>query len=88
MNDIRAIEKARGDGVKKPTPSEASVAALVRRSLHTTRDLRSGHVLRESDLVPLRPGIGIAPAARSQLIGRRLRVALGRGEMLREEHLG
>jgi hypothetical protein len=44
-------------------------------------------VLRDADLVALRPGTGLAPSARSDVIGRALRVPVGRGEIICEDHL-
>jgi N,N'-diacetyllegionaminate synthase len=84
---VRAVESARGDGVKRPTPAELDTARVVRRSLHARRDLPKGHVLVDGDLVALRPGTGLAPAARGDVIGRALLVALRRGEILGAEHL-
>jgi N,N'-diacetyllegionaminate synthase len=85
---VRAVEAARGDGVKVPALSEAVNAPLVRRSLHIARDLTADHVLTDADLLALRPGTGIPPSARNQVIGRLLRVPLKAGELLREDHLG
>jgi sialic acid synthase SpsE len=45
-------------------------------------------VLKAADLIALRPGTGVPPAHRDRLVGRRLRVAVERGEMLGEGHLG
>lgn len=84
---VRETEAALGDGIKRPAPSEAMNASLVRRSIHAARRLSAGHVLAQSDLVPLRPGNGLPPSSIGRLIGRSLRVELARGEMLREEHL-
>jgi sialic acid synthase SpsE len=44
-------------------------------------------VLDQNDLIALRPGTGLSPALRDRLVGRKLRVALQRGEMLAEGHL-
>ena len=84
---LRQIESALGDGVKRPAASELANAAVVRRSLHAARPLPAGHVLKQGDLVVLRPGTGLPPSLRDRLVGRRLRVAVERGEMLAERHL-
>jgi sialic acid synthase SpsE len=49
--------------------------------------LPAGHVLKAADLIALRPGTGLPPALHQGLVGRKLRVALERGEMLAERHL-
>ena len=87
VTSARAAEAAMGDGDKRPTASESAHRLLVRRSLHASRDLPAGHALGADDLLALRPGGGVAPAARARVVGRRLRRALDRGEMLTEEHL-
>ena len=84
---IRQAESALGDGVKRPMPSELANAAVARRSLHASRPLPAGHVLQAPDLIALRPGTGLPPSLRDRLAGRRLRVAVERGEMLSERHL-
>ncbi|MEP7225721.1 MAG: N-acetylneuraminate synthase [Gemmatimonadales bacterium] len=84
---VRETEATLGDGIKRPAPSEAANARLVRRSVHAARPLPAGHVLAPQDLVALRPGNGLPPSTIGRLVGRSLRVELARGEMLREEHL-
>jgi N-acetylneuraminate synthase/N,N'-diacetyllegionaminate synthase len=84
---VRLIERARGDGVKAPTASEIPNMAAARRSLHAARDLPAGHVVREDDLIALRPGTGLPPSACSTLVGRILRTPIGGGEMISEEQL-
>jgi sialic acid synthase SpsE len=87
IESCRAIEGARGSGRKVPAASEAANAALVRRSLHAARELLPGEVLASSDMVALRPGTGIAPGAKAELVGRTLRARVRPGEMLSEDHL-
>jgi N-acetylneuraminate synthase/N,N'-diacetyllegionaminate synthase len=85
---VREVGSALGDGVKRAMPSELANAAAARRSLHASRPLPAGHVLNVTDLIALRPGTGVSPAFRDRLVGRTLRVAVERGEMLGERHLG
>jgi N,N'-diacetyllegionaminate synthase len=87
IESCRAIEGARGSGRKVPAASEAANAALVRRSLHAARELLPGEVLSSRDMVALRPGTGIAPGAKAELVGRTLRARVRPGEMLSEDHL-
>jgi N-acetylneuraminate synthase len=87
VTSIRTVEASRGTGRKEPAPSEAANAALVRRSLHAARELIPGHVLAPADLVALRPGTGVPPAARDRLVGRTVRTRIALGEMLSEDKL-
>jgi N-acetylneuraminate synthase len=83
---LRDVEAARGSGAKVPTVGELANATAARRSLHARRDLPSGHVIGNDDLVALRPGNGFPPYDYTHLLGRVVRVPLREGEMLREEH--
>lgn len=41
-----------------------------------TRDMRAGEVIKKEDLMPKRPGTGIAPAYADVVIGRAVRDGL------------
>lgn len=70
---IRNIEKALGDGIKKPSPSEEKNIEIARKSIHLTKDLPEGHVIAETDLTMKRPGNGIAAALIENVIGKTLK---------------
>jgi N-acetylneuraminate synthase len=84
---VRRVEAARGTGEKMPVAAELECAELVRKSLHAKSALEGGHRLRAEDLVALRPGGGLPPAALVRVVGRRLRIGVTAGTMLREEDL-
>jgi len=69
---IRNIEKALGDGIKKPNISEIEIMKVARRSLIATRDIRAGEVIKESDIAIKRPGTGILPKFKEIVIGMKL----------------
>ena len=77
---IRKVEMALGDGVKKPQPSEISIAAVARKSLFFSKDLQSGKILEWSDVAIKRPGDGLAPAMLDSVIGCRLTKAVKRDD--------
>lgn len=87
VRGVRAVEAALGDGVKRPMPEERNVAEVARRSLVAARRLPAGTLLAEADIAILRPGIGLPPALRSQLVGRRLRQDLEAGALFTLEML-
>lgn len=68
---VRDVESALGDGIKRPAASELPVRDVARKSLVAARDLTPGSVLREEDIVILRPGTGISPARLPEVVGRR-----------------
>jgi sialic acid synthase SpsE len=82
VRGIRIAEAALGDGIKRPRPSEAAVAAVARRSLCYREDLASGTVVGEAQLIALRPGTGIPTGEISRIAGRRLKTAVKRGQLV------
>ena len=56
------------------------VSSNNRRSLYFARDLPAGHVLSEEDLRSIRPGHGLAPKLLPELIGRKLKLDVKRGQ--------
>jgi N,N'-diacetyllegionaminate synthase len=77
VSAIRNIELAiSGNGSKEPSESEKKNIEIVRKSLHFNNDLEAGHVLREEDLIAIRPGTGVSPLNIDEYIGKKLRVAV------------
>ncbi len=68
---IRNIEKALGDGIKRPSPSERKNIDLVRKSIVAARDIKQEEVFTEENLTVKRPGTGISPMRWDGVIGRR-----------------
>lgn len=58
---IRNVEKAIGDGRKRPTPKEEEIRINVRRSLVAARDIKKGEVIDRKSIAVKRPGYGIVP---------------------------
>lgn len=87
IKSIRKIEIALGSAEKRPTASELRIREFGRRSLVTSKPLLAGSALQEIDLVARRAGVGISPAERDRLIGRRLKVDKAEGEVIRWEDL-
>ena len=70
---IRNIEEAiRDRGEKKPSESEIKNIDIVRKSIHFTRDISFGEIIKEDDIIPLRPGNGISPMKWEGIIGKKL----------------
>ena len=79
---IRNIESAQGDGVKSPAASELSNRGIARKSIYLKSSKTAGDILNESDLIFLRPGLGIYPSEIHNIIGRKLVKTLPKGVML------
>jgi N,N'-diacetyllegionaminate synthase len=82
---VRQVEAALGDGIKRPAPCELPNIPVARKSLVAARDLPAGTVLREADLLIKRPGDGIAPLHRAQIVGMKLTRDVARDRVLRWE---
>lgn len=67
---IRNIEKAMGNGIKKPSPSELKNKPIVRKSIVAARPIMKGEVFTEENLTVKRPGTGISPMRWDEVIGR------------------
>lgn len=84
---IRNIEAALGDGIKRPAAEELNTAEVARRSLVTARFIPAGALLTVDMLDILRPGTGLPPAMRPQMVGRRARHDIEAGTILRLDML-
>ena len=71
-----------GDGVKSPQKCEDQIGPIIRRSTIVVNDLPAGHTLSLEDLAWVRPAGGLPPASERQVVGRRLRRGLSKGERL------
>ena len=80
VTSIRNIELAiSGTGIKGPSKSEMKNMAIARKSIHAGRLMKKGEVLRESDLIILRPGDGISPMEMELVIGKTLSIDVNSG---------
>jgi N,N'-diacetyllegionaminate synthase len=66
---IRNIEKAMGNGVKKPSPSETKNISIVRKSIVAKKPIKKGEQFSENNLTVKRPGTGISPMEWDTVIG-------------------
>lgn len=81
---VREVETLLGSARKEPGATELGVRPVARRSLRFARDLAAGHVLREEDLVALRPGTGVGVEHTDDLVGRELDGAVRAGDAVPE----
>ena len=74
---IRNIEKAiSGNGIKVASSSEKKNINIARKSIHLSIDLKSGSVITEKDVIPLRPGDGICAMNWEKVIGKKVNTDL------------
>ena len=70
VSAIRNIERALGDGIKRPRPSEVKNVLIARKSIVASREIRTGERLNSDNLTVKRPGIGISPMRWDEVLGR------------------
>jgi N,N'-diacetyllegionaminate synthase len=72
---IRNIENAiSGDGQKKPSESELKNITIARKSIHLNKNMSKGDLIKQNDIIALRPGDGISPMEWENIIGKRLNI--------------
>ena len=67
---IRNIEKAMGDGVKTPSPSEIKNIPIARKSIVAKKIIKKGERFSEENLTVKRPGTGISPMEWDAFLGK------------------
>ena len=67
---IRNIEKAKGDGIKKPSESERKNIPIARKSIVAKKPIRKGELFSEENLTVKRPGTGISPMEWDAFLGK------------------
>ena len=67
---IRNIEKALGNGIKRPSPSEAKNKTIARKSLVATQSIKTGERFSADNITTKRPGAGISPMRWDEVLGQ------------------
>jgi N,N'-diacetyllegionaminate synthase len=66
---IHNIEKAMGDGIKRPSASELKNMSVARKSLVAACIIQEGEVFTETNLTVKRPGTGLSPMRWEEVLG-------------------
>ncbi len=69
VSAIRNIEKALGDGVKRPSPSEEKNKPIARKSIVAQQAIKKGEIFTADNLTVKRPGEGINPMQWEKVLG-------------------
>ena len=83
VRGIRNVERALGDGIKRPAPNEEKTKGVARRSLVAARKIKAGDIISEDDIALKRPGTGIQPEFKEILIGMKVRRDIGEDTVFR-----
>jgi len=68
---IRTVERALGDGIKKPSSSEIKNKPKMQKSLVAKHKIAAGKIIKEEDLACKRPANGLPPSWMDRIIGKR-----------------
>ena len=79
---IRDVEKALGDGIKRPTQREEEIKKVARRSIVAKVDIPEGAIITEDMLDVKRPGTGIEPKYIEKIMGKRARINIKREDLI------
>jgi sialic acid synthase SpsE len=85
----RELEMALGGGIKVVEKNEYDAKIVQRRSLRASQVVEAGKVIEEGDFLPLRPcpDDAISPSQIQNIIGKKLRKTMSKGDYLRETDL-
>jgi N,N'-diacetyllegionaminate synthase len=70
IDSIRNIERAMGDGVKRPTASELRNRPIARKSIVARHRIEAGEALTPDNLTVKRPGTGLSPMLWDKVVGK------------------
>jgi len=76
------IQKALGDGIKRPQPSEIEVAKVVRKSIAAGVNIKKGRKIEGNMLVIKRPGIGIKSRYLGKILGKTAKWDIKKDELI------
>jgi N-acetylneuraminate synthase len=88
VSGIRVVQESLGHGRKEPAASEANTASVARKSLVAARALTAGTVLTEDMIDIKRPGHGLPPSVRLNLVGRTVRIDVAEDTLFSLDMLG
>jgi N-acetylneuraminate synthase len=88
VGGVRAVESARGDGIKRPAASERTTRVNNRKSIVTVTDIEAGQRIEAAMVDVKRPGHGIAPCFWESVLGKVARARIPADEVLEWDMLG
>lgn len=79
---IRNVEKALGNGIKTPSPSEIKNIPIARKSIVAKKKIQKGEILTEDNITTKRPGNGISPMRWNEVLGTKAIRDFGEDELI------
>ncbi len=79
---IRSIEKALGNGIKRPSKSEIKNIPVVRKSIVASGKIKRGELFTEENIAVKRPGTGLSPMEWDKVMGKKAKREFQRDELI------
>lgn len=87
IENVRTIETAMGDGVKRPSEGEKTTRINNRKSIVTIHAIPKGTVISSDMIAIKRPGFGIQPKFFQEVIGRTAKVNIKAEEPILRDYI-
>lgn len=83
VNDALSLT---GNGIIQYSGREADTALGARKSLFTSKKITAGEILSVDSVIALRPGVGISPNMIDEITGKKSKIDINEGSLLRWEY--
>ena len=83
VHQIRKVDLIMGKKIKKIQPEEFEMSKISKKSLYFKKDLKKGSKIKNSDLILLRPGLGINPFSIKKVVGKKLRKDIKKNQIVK-----
>ena len=83
VSKIREVEKALGKDKKIISKNELQVSKALRKSCVSKRNIKKGEILKKSDIVFKRPGVGISPMLFKKIVGKKIKRDIKRDKLFK-----
>jgi N,N'-diacetyllegionaminate synthase len=87
IQQIRLIEKMKGNGEKRPRDSELQLLKAIRKSLTAGQDIKKGQLFTPENIAVKRPEEGIEPKYYDDVIGKKATVNIKKDTPLKTEFI-
>lgn len=82
VRNVRQVEAALGDGIKRPVPSELKNKSRMQKSLVARCDISAGQLITSDHLTCKRPASGLSPSWFDRILGKRALVDIAKDGMI------
>jgi len=82
ITNIKIAKSSLGNYFKEPIKIEEQSRKFARRSIGVKNDLKKGQLIKDEDLIMLRPGTGIKPGFKSLILNSKLKKDIKKGYLL------